>query len=124
MIESALTLGAPQFWGLVTAYVVQLLVAAMLVAVLMRSVPDIPGPGWWLAGILVSLGGMLLAGAQMETTVPWRRAVYVLGDATLLIGIGLIGEGLRRFFGHRPRLLAVGAFVAAEVLVGDRKSVV
>lgn len=118
MIESVLTLGAPQFWGLVTAYVVQLLVAAMLVAVLMRSVPDIPGPGWWLAGILVSLGGMLLAGAQMETTVPWRRAVYVLGDATLLIGIGLIGEGLRRFFGHRPRLLAVGAFVAAEVLVG------
>lgn len=113
----ALVLGPEQFWGLAFAFSLLLLIGAALLWVLGRMV-DAPGPRvWGLAAVLV-FAGMVLAGSQMQSELPWQRALYVLGDALLVLGIGLIGEGLRRFCGRRPDLRWVIALVALQLCLG------
>ncbi|HWP19471.1 MAG TPA: GGDEF domain-containing protein [Burkholderiaceae bacterium] len=111
-------LGVPQFWGLATAFSIELAVAAVLLFVLVRTVPDAPGPGCWLAGVLLALAGMLVAGGQMQAEAAWRRAVYVIADAAVLAGIGLVVEGLRRHFGQRSSLRWVAGVALIELVLG------
>lgn len=113
-----LPLGLPQFWGLAVAFAIQLLVAAVLLGVLVRTAPAIPGPRWWLASVLLVLAGLSLAGAQTEAASGWRRAAQVLGAATLLGGIGVFGEGLRRYFGLASSLPWVAAAAGLQLVLG------
>nr|WP_297355372.1 diguanylate cyclase [uncultured Caldimonas sp.] len=116
MIEG-LHLGPAQFWGLAFAFSLLLLIGAVLLWVLGRMV-DTPGPKLWGAGAVFVLTGMVLAGSQMQGTAPLQRALYVLGDSLLLVGISLVGEGLRRFCGRPPRLAWIAALVALQLGTG------
>ena len=113
----SLVLGPPQYWGLTFVFSLLLLIAAVLLWVLGRLV-DAPGPRLWGAAAVIVFTGMVLAGSQMQGTLPWQRGLYVLGDALLVLGIGLIGEGLRRFCGRRPSLAWVAVLVAAQGALG------
>ncbi|WKB52401.1 GGDEF domain-containing protein [Eleftheria terrae] len=96
-----LELGPPQFWGLAAAFGLLLVIASVLLWVLARMVPNVPGPRWWSTGAVLVLVGMLLAGSQVHSQTPLGRALYVLGDCLMVLGISAVGEGLRRFC-HRP----------------------
>ncbi|MCW7539155.1 GGDEF domain-containing protein [Aquabacterium sp. A7-Y] len=108
-----LVFGPAQFWGITLGYAVLLFIAAVLLLVLARLVPDTPGPRWWGGGALLALAGALIASSQAQAHGPWARAVYVLGDSVLLLGICMVSQGLRRFCGAPPgaRWLAVAVLV-------------
>lgn len=115
-----LELGPPQFWGLAAAFGLLLVIAAVLLWVLARMVPNVPGPRWWSTGAVLVLLGMLLAGSQVHSQTPLGRALYVLGDCLMVLGISAVAEGLRRFC-HRPgrrRWIVAVAVVHAALGLG------
>lgn len=112
-----MNLGAPQYWGLLLAMMLLSLIVLGLLALLRRVAADQPGPEVWTRALAWVVLGMGLAGvAALHTGTAWRIA-YALGSGLLLLGIGLLGEGLRRFQGQRMRMRGVLTVVAAAVSV-------
>lgn len=114
-----------QYWGLSLAFGLQLLVAAALMWVLQRMV-RMPGPAYWGWGAVLGLAGMAFVSGAMSGRAAWHGALFVLGDVLLLAGIALAVEGMRRFYGGRPRLrwhaallVVYVACVSAFELEGD-----
>ncbi|MFN3296008.1 GGDEF domain-containing protein [Caldimonas sp.] len=112
-----MNLGAPQYWGLLLAMMLLSLIVLGLLALLRRVAADQPGPEVWTRALAWVVLGMGLAGvAALHTGTAWRIA-YAFGSGLLLLGIGLLGEGLRRFQGQRMRMRGVLTVVAAAVSV-------
>lgn len=112
-----MNLGAPQYWGLLLAMMLLSLIVLGLLALLRRVAADQPGPEVWTRALAWVVLGMGLAGvAALHTGQAWRIA-YAFGSGLLLLGIGLLGEGLRRFQGQRMRMRGVLIVVVAAVSV-------
>lgn len=112
-----MSLGAPQYWGLLLALMLLSLIVLGLLALLRRVAADQPGPEVWTRALAWVVLGMGLAGVAALQTGPAWRIAYAFGSGLLLLGIGLLGEGLRRFQGQRMRMRGVLIVVAAAVSV-------
>jgi diguanylate cyclase (GGDEF)-like protein len=112
-----MSLGAPQYWGLLLALMLLSLIVLGLLALLRRVAADQPGPEVWTRALAWVVLGMGLAGVAALQTGPAWRIAYAFGSGLLLLGIGLLGEGLRRFQGQRMRMRGVLIVVAAAVTV-------
>jgi len=112
-----MSLGSAQYWGLLLALLLLSVMALALIFMLRRVAPDQPGPAVWMRALGLVLLGMTAAGlTTLQTGWVWRVA-YVAGSGVLILGIGLLGEGLRRFRGAPPRArrLVLGVLAAAAV---------
>lgn len=112
-----MSLGVPQYWGLLLALMLLSLIVLGLLALLRRVAADQPGPEVWTRALAWVVLGMGLAGVAALQTAPAWRIAYAFGSGLLLLGIGLLGEGLRRFQGQRMRMRGVLTVVAATVTV-------
>ena len=112
-----MTLGVPQYWALLLALLLLSVMALALIFMLRRVAPEQPGPAVWMRALGLVLLGMSVAGlTTLQTGWLWR-IVYVAGSGTLILGIGMLAEGLRRFRGgpSRMRRLMAGVLAAAAV---------
>lgn len=112
-----MSLGAPQYWGLLLALMFLSLIVLGLLALLRRVAADQPGPEVWTRALAWVVLGMGLAGVAALQTGPAWRIAYAVGSGVLVLGIGLLGEGLRHFQGQPMRMRGVLAAVAAAVTV-------
>jgi len=117
MTDALLVFDLASYWGLVFGFGLLLLITSVLLWVLHRMVRT-PGPGLWSVAALVALAGMTLAGSQMQGTAAWQRGLFVLGETLVVLGIALVGEGLRRFCGRQSSLRWVAALAALQLLLG------
>lgn len=115
-------IGQAQFLGLAVACSLLLVIAVVLMAVLARVAHGTSGPRWWGAGAAFSLAGMWLGGVMVRGTVPWERALAVVGGLCLLAGVACVVEGLRRHAGaasaRRPLAACLG-LVALLLVVAE-----
>lgn len=115
-----MSLGAPQYWGLLLAQVLLSLIVLGLLALLRRVAAGQPGPEVWTRAMAWVVLGMGLSGWAVLQTGPAWWIVYAVGSGMLLLGIGLLVEGLRRFLGRpmRTRGLLIGVAIAVIVILG------
>lgn len=112
-----MSLGVPQYWALLLALLLLSMMALALIYMLRRVAPDQPGPQVWMRALgLILLGMVVAGGTTLQTGWAWR-AVYVVGSGVLVLGIGMLGEGLRRFRGASARMRHLLALVLAAVAV-------
>jgi diguanylate cyclase (GGDEF)-like protein len=115
-----MSLGAPQYWALLLALLLLSVMALLLVYMLRRVAPEQPGPDIWMRALGLILLGTSVAGlTTLQTGWLWRLA-YAAASGVLVLGIGMLGEGLRRFRNapSRMRRLQSGVLVAVVVALG------
>jgi diguanylate cyclase (GGDEF)-like protein len=115
-----MSLGAPQYWALLLALLLLSVMALLLVYMLRRVAPEQPGPDIWMRALGLILLGTSVAGlTTLQTGWLWRLA-YAAASGVLVLGIGMLGEGLRRFRNAptRMRRLQSGVLVAVVVALG------
>jgi diguanylate cyclase (GGDEF)-like protein len=115
-----MSLGAPQYWALLPALLLLSVMALLLVYMLRRVAPEQPGPDIWMRALGLILLGTSVAGlTTLQTGWLWRLA-YVAASGVLVLGIGMLGEGLRRFrnAASRMRRLQSGVLIAVVVALG------
>ncbi len=112
-----MSLGVSQYWALLLALVLLSMMSLALIYMLRRVAPDQQGPDMWMRALALVLAGMAVAGVTtLQTGWVWR-ILYVAASGVLVLGIGMLGEGLRRFRGAPARLkrLQGGVVIAAAV---------